>query len=92
MQLVKRDQVYNTLDKAHAPAATVKSGETVRIQTQLQSGTWLNSIEDRWGPSKSKGPNLCTVVGVEGAMPGDTLVVEILDVVPEKLGYTGFAG
>ena len=25
-------------------------------------------------------------------MPGDTLVVEILDVVPEKLGYTGFAG
>ena len=92
MQLVKRDQVYNTLDKAHAPAATVKPGETVRIQTQLQSGTWLNSIEDRWGPSKSKGPNLCTVVGVEGAEPGDTLVVEILDVVPEKLGYTGFAG
>lgn len=70
----------------------IKSGDTVRIQTQLQSGTWLNSIEDRWGLSKSKGPNLCTVVGIEDAKPGDTLVAEILDIVPEKLGYTGFAG
>ena len=92
MQLIKKEHVYNTMDKAHAPAAWVKSGETVRIQTQLQSGSWLNSAEDRWGPSTSRGPNLCTVVGVEGAMPGDTLVVEILDIVPEKLGYTGFAG
>ena len=92
MQLVKRDRVYNTLDKAHPPAATVRSGDTVRIQTQLQSGDWLNSVEDRWSPSKSRGPNLCTDVAVEGAEPGDTLVVEILDVIPEKLGYTGFAG
>ena len=92
MQLITRDHVYNTMDKEHAPAGTVKSGDTVRIQTQLQSGSWLNSLEDRWGPSKSKGPNLCTVVRIEGAEPGDTLVVEILDIVPERLGYTGFAG
>ena len=92
MRLIKRDTVYNTLDKEHIPAATIKSGETVRIETQLQSGTWLNSLDDRWDPSKSRGPNLCTVVGVEGAEPGDTLAVEILNIIPEKLGYTGFAG
>lgn len=51
--LKKKDRVYNSLDKAHPPAATVKPGDTVRIQTQLQSGSWLNSVEDRWGPSKS---------------------------------------
>ena len=92
MQLITRDKVYNTMDRAHPPAGWVKSGETVRIQTQLQSGDWLNSAEDRWGPSKSRGPNLCTVVGVKGAEPGDTLVVEILDITPGRLGYTGFAG
>ena len=86
MRLIKRDTVYNTLDKEHIPAATIKSGETVRIETQLQSGTWLNSLDDRWDPSKSKGPNLCTVVGVEGAEPGDTLAVEILNIIPENLG------
>ena len=71
MRLIRKDRVYNTLDRAHPPAATVKPGETVRIETQLQSGDWLNSVGDRWGPSKSRGPNLCTVVAVEGAEPGD---------------------
>lgn len=92
MLLVKKDHVYNTLDQAHTPAAMVESGDTVCIQTQLQSGDWLHSIDDRWSPSKSRGPNLCTVVGVKGAHPGDTLVVEILNIHPGKLGYTGFAG
>ena len=92
MRLIRKDRVHNTLDRAHPPAATVKPGETVRIETQLQSGDWLNSVGDRWGPSKSRGPNLCTVVAVEGAEPGDTLVVDILDITPGKLGYTGFAG
>ena len=58
----------------------------------MNGGDWLKTAADRWAPGKSKGPNLCTVVGVEGAKPGDTLVVEILEIVPERLGYTGFAG
>ena len=80
MKLITREHVYNTIDKNHAPAGVVRPGETVKIQTQLNGGGWLNSIEDRWDPSKSRGPNLCTVVAVEGAVPGDTLVVEILDI------------
>ena len=46
MKLIRKDRVYNTLDKEHEPAAVIESGETVRIETQLQSGSWLNSIED----------------------------------------------
>ncbi len=92
MRYVTRDVTYNTMDKNHPPAATVVSGETVQIQTELNGGSWLQSPEDRWEPAKSQGPNLCTVVAVEDAHPGDTLKVEILDVKPEGLGYTGFAG
>ena len=89
---VGKERVYNTLDAAHEPAATVAPGSVVEIETQLNGGDWLNGIEDLWDPSKSRGPNLTTVVAVEGARPGDTLVVEVLDVVPGPLGYTGFAG
>ncbi len=92
MRQISREQTYNTMDKNNPPAAWAVSGETVRIETELNGGKWLNSPEDRWEPAKSKGPNLCTVVAVEGAQPGDTLQVEILDVEPEGLGYTGFAG
>ena len=92
MRRISREQTYNTLDKEHAPAAWVASGETVQIETELNGGSWLNSPEDRWEPAKSQGPNLCTVVAVEGARPGDTLRVEILEIEPEGLGYTGFAG
>ena len=89
---IGKERVYNTFDASHAPAATVPAGSVVEIETQLNGGAWLNSIDDRWDPSKSQGPNLATVVGVEGAHPGDTLVVEILDIKPGPLGYTGFAG
>ncbi|MBQ1931618.1 MAG: hypothetical protein II347_05665 [Lachnospiraceae bacterium] len=76
MRLVTREKTYNTMDKNNAPAAVIQSGETVQIQTKQNNGDWLQSIDDRWDPSKSKnGPNLCTVVAVEGACPGDTLAV-----------------
>lgn len=92
MKRAKRDIVFNVLSKNNTPALKVSDGETFEVETELNGGTWLNSIEDKWDPSKSKGPNLATVIEVEGAKAGDTLAVEIIDVVPDKLGYTGFAG
>ena len=70
----------------------VRDGEVFQVETQLNGGSWLNSIDDLWDPSKSRGPNLCTVIEVEGAMPSDTLAVDIIDIKPGRLGYTGFAG
>lgn len=92
MRLATRERTYNTMARDHEPALVAASGETVRIQTELNGGPWLNGIDDRWDPSKSRGPNLATVIGVEGAEPGDTLAVDILAIEPEGLGYTGFAG
>ena len=92
MRKASRDHVYNVISKSNPPALTVGSGETFLVETELNGGTWLKSVDDLWDPSKSRGPNLCTVVAVEDAHPGDTLAVQILDVKPGKLGYTGFAG
>ena len=92
MRTATKDNVYNRFSKDNIPALKVSDNETFMVETQLNGGTWLNSIDDLWDPSKSRGPNLCTVIEIEGAMPGDTLAVEIIDVKPGKLGYTGFAG
>lgn len=92
MKIIDCNNTYNTLSKDNAPSGNVCNGETFLIKTQLNGGDWLNSKEDLWDPSKSKGPNLCTVVQVDDAEVGDTLAVEIIDIKPDKLGYTGFAG
>ena len=92
MRTAKRDNVYNAFSKDNIPALKVTDNEVFMAETQLNGGTWLNSIDDLWDPSKSRGPNLCTVIKIEGAKPGDTLAVDIIDVRPGKLGYTGFAG
>ena len=92
MKTAKRDHVYNCFSPDNEAALSVRSGETFKVETQLNGGSWLNSITDLWDPSKSRGPNLCTVINVEGAHPGDTLAVRILQVRPGRLGYTGFAG
>ena len=92
MKIAKRDKVYNVISKDNIPALTVEENEIFKVETELNGGTWLNSINDLWDPSKSKGPNLTTVIKVENAHVGDTLAVEILDIEPDILGYTGFAG
>lgn len=92
MKIIDRAVVYNTLSKDNKPRDFVKTGETFMVETQLNGGTWLNSIDDLWNPDKSQGPNLTTVIGIEEAEVGDTLKVEIIDIKPAKLGYTGFAG
>jgi acetamidase/formamidase len=92
MKTANIDHVYNQLSKDNLPAIEVEAGETFIVKTQLNGGDWLNKKEDLWDPSKSKGPNLCTVIQIKDARPGDTLAVHILDIKPGKLGYTGFAG
>ena len=89
---VGHEQTYTFMDKDNVPSATVHSGDYVEISTELNGGDWLQTTEDRWAPGKSKGPNRPVVIGVENAQPGDTLQIDILNIVPGPVGYTGFAG
>jgi len=88
---VTRDVTYCAHSRFNAPALTVAPGETFIAETELCSGDWLKSSEDRYSPEKSRGPNPTVVVAVQGAQPGDALAVRIDDIRPDELGYTGFA-
>src|SRR5699024_10961675 len=76
-----------TMSKHHEPALTVSSGEVITIETldcfsnALQSETDLLSsvVEDQINPAT--GP-----ISVQGASPGDTLRVDILDIEVEDEG------
>ena len=92
MKTISRAQNYNCISKNNTPSGTVEDGETFIVETELCGGDWLNNKTDLWDLSKSKGPNRCTVVEIKDAKVGDTLAVDIIDVKPDKLGYTGFTG
>ncbi|TFY73814.1 hypothetical protein EWM64_g10199 [Hericium alpestre] len=77
------------------PVATVKPGEVFKIEcvdwTGAQIGNNDNS-DDIKNVDLTKIHNLLGPIAVEGAEPGDCLVVDILDVTPfEQMpwGYTG---
>lgn len=92
MRVAKRDNVYNKHSPHNKPSLRVREGEIFKVETELNGGPWLKSLDDKWHPSKSKGPNLCTCIEVINAEPGDILAVEILGIEVDKIGYTGFAG
>jgi len=91
MQTLSRTTTYNFHSRNNPPQLTVKPGEIFLAQTELCTGNWLNSLEDTWTPEKSNASNPTVCVAIEGALPGDMLAVEIIKVVPDKVGYTGFA-
>ena len=87
---VSRDVTYIVHSRFNEPTLTVSPGETFIAETELCTGDWLTSIDDRWEPGIGFGPNPAVVIAVDGAQPGDMLVVRIDDVRPAELGYTGF--
>jgi acetamidase/formamidase len=91
LRKVTRDVTYCVHSRFNEPTLTVSPGETLIAETELCSGDWLKSIDDRWRPGIGFGPNPTVVVAVDGAQPGDLLTVRIDDIQPDELGYTGFS-
>ncbi len=85
-----RDVTYCTHSRFNSPALVVSPGETFAVETELCTGDWLKSIDDRWRPDIGFGPNPAVVVAVAGAQPGDVLAVHVDAIQPDGLGYTGF--
>lgn len=90
MKTAKRSELYYLHSAANKPQITVKPGEQFLAETELNTGGWLKSPMDHWTPDIMPPPNPCVCVGVEGAKTGSVLAVEILDIIPDPIGYTAF--
>lgn len=85
MVFVSAQSVQYTFSGAHTPAAVIRSGDTVRLETldcfsnRLRSGVWQPTPREVENPAT--GP-----VFVEGAHPGSMLRVDVLDIHLEAFG------
>lgn len=81
MKTLTRNHVVYSLDKSHPPALTIDPGETIQLETHdARTGT-ITSDEHSLDTPHPIGANPATgPIFVNGAEPGDTLVVEILDI------------
>lgn len=90
MLRITRDKIAYSLDKAHAPVATVEPGAELLFETWDARTGAIRSERDLLETPHPKGPNPATgPVFVRGAAPGDSLVVHILDIALAGRGYTG---
>ncbi|MBP1991396.1 acetamidase/formamidase family protein [Paenibacillus eucommiae] len=87
MRKITKDIVYEYNDRANIPTASVELNEPFVVETELSTGDWLKSTDDKWGPGKSLKNNPCACIYVNGAKPGDTLLVHIEDIVPGPIGH-----
>lgn len=87
MRTILKDIVYNFNDKTNRPSAYVDPGKPFVIETELSTGPWLRTIDDKWSPEKTLANNPCGCLYVNGAKPGDALAVRIIDIRPGPLGH-----
>lgn len=87
MRTIARDVTYNFNNRANQPTAYVDLNETFILQTEISTGPWLKTKEDRWSPEKTLANNPCGCIYVNGATPGDTLMVRIEEINPGPLGH-----
>ena len=88
MQRVTRDQLCTSFSAAHAPVLRVQPGEPFVMETNDRFATYE-------GPTSSPEAleilkTMAGPVSIEGAKPGDTLKIEVLDVtLPLDYGWIG---
>jgi amidase len=86
MKTISSDKMFYVFNSKHAPVAHVKTGELLKIETQDAFGGQIKTERDsvealNW----SKVDGATGPIFVEDAMPGDTLVTEIINIkVPEE--------
>jgi len=87
-----RERVHYTWDVSHEPLLTIESGDTVVLHTREVSDNQVTPASKAeviatldWNLVYP----LCGPIFVNGAKPGDTLAVEILDIRTEGWGWTG---
>jgi amidase len=90
MVRLTREQIIYSFNPTHPPVATVEPGAEICFETWDARTGSIRSERDIFDHPYPKGPNPATgPVFVRGASPGDSLVVEILDITLEGRGFTG---
>jgi amidase len=88
METVRRTQVIYQFSPDHQPVASVEPGEVILVETDDCFGSQIESEEDLITSVDFSKVNPATgPIEIRGAMPGDILAVEILDI---QLGSKGF--
>jgi amidase len=94
MQRASREVLYFEIGAGNAPTMHVQPGEVFEVETQLNRGPWLDDhpegevLRERlYGGNPSSG-----CIYVEGAQPGQMLMVHIGSIDLDPIGFTNFGG
>jgi amidase len=91
MQRIARDRLTYAFNANTPPVARITPGETLTVETHDTSTGRIHQADDVFAYIKARDPNkvnpACGPISIEGAAPGDELVVEILAI---RLGPLGF--
>ena len=88
---IKRTQTHNVWDRSIAPVARIVPGDTLVVELENASGGQLHVDSDASTLTTLDFARVNPVTGpifVEGARPGDALVVEILELDVAEWGWT----
>jgi amidase len=90
-RLGRDNNLVYTCSPFHEPKLSIRPGESFQIETELNSGPWLKSLDDNPEGNRSLFPYVNPATGpvyVQGAQPGDALVVQIEGIDVDEIGYT----
>jgi amidase len=88
---IRKGEVRFTISRHYEPVATVEPGARVRIETELNIGDVLHSVEDEFDASMVQLPYANGATGpilVEGATTNDALVCDIEEMELVPPGFT----
>ena len=85
------DEVHFTWDAGNAPVLTIDSGDTVVVHTRDVSDNQIgpdSTVDVIAGLDWDRVYPLAGPIAVDGAQPGDTLAIEVLDLHTQGWGWT----
>ncbi len=94
MKRSTKDVLYFYIGRENEPTLRVEQGEVFEVETQMNAGPWLDDHPQGEELRKKiiSGNPSSGCIYINGAAPGDMLIVDVLDIELGQLGYTNFKG
>jgi amidase len=94
MQRATKEILYFEIGSDNEPTLFVNPGEEFVVETQINRGPWIDNHPDRRAlEQKIRGGNPASgCIYVEGAMPGQVLIVHIGEIELDPVGFTQYYG